>query len=232
MRRALSRAGGCWARRGRRTHEDRGPRPGEPGESGCGRPRHRLRGDRLSRGGAACSTRNAIETDGHFAGSDFRRADGVPAIRQRSGVRRDLVPARRLWLEPHPRDGDARARAGRRGQDLSRLFGHGLPARRALRPADRATRCTGRWRATSAGTNGEETVARSLGWMARRDRRGLEPGLGGRPAAAFNLVDPRQPDRHALAARPDRSRADRSRRCRRRCTRSTGCCSRWPTRRS
>jgi len=35
--------------------------------------------------------------------------------------------------------------------------------------------------------HGDQTVARSLGWMARGDRQGLEPGLDGRPAAAFNL---------------------------------------------
>ena len=35
---------------------------------------------------------------------------------------------------------------------------------------------------------GDRTIARSLGWMVRRDREGLEPGLGGRPAAAFNLT--------------------------------------------
>jgi muramoyltetrapeptide carboxypeptidase len=34
---------------------------------------------------------------------------------------------------------------------------------------------------------GDRTVARSLGWLSRRDRQGLEPGLDGRPAAAFNL---------------------------------------------
>jgi muramoyltetrapeptide carboxypeptidase len=35
--------------------------------------------------------------------------------------------------------------------------------------------------------DGEATVARSLGWMARGDRAGLEPGLRGQPSAAFNL---------------------------------------------
>ena len=34
---------------------------------------------------------------------------------------------------------------------------------------------------------GEATVARSLEWLTRRDPDGLEPGLDGRPAAAFNL---------------------------------------------
>ena len=40
---------------------------------------------------------------GHFAGPDAVARRGVPAIRQRPGRRRDLVRARRLWLEPHPR---------------------------------------------------------------------------------------------------------------------------------
>jgi muramoyltetrapeptide carboxypeptidase len=34
---------------------------------------------------------------------------------------------------------------------------------------------------------GDATIARALGWLARRDRQGLEPALGDRPAAAFNL---------------------------------------------
>lgn len=29
---------------------------------------------------------------------------------------------------------------------------------------------------------------RALGWFAKRDKAGLEPGLDGRPAAAFNLT--------------------------------------------
>jgi muramoyltetrapeptide carboxypeptidase len=35
---------------------------------------------------------------------------------------------------------------------------------------------------------GDVTVARTLGWLARGDRQGLEPELGGRPSAAFNLA--------------------------------------------
>lgn len=35
--------------------------------------------------------------------------------------------------------------------------------------------------------HGDVTVARSLGWLTSGDRQGLEPGLDGRPAAAFNL---------------------------------------------
>ncbi|KQU48249.1 LD-carboxypeptidase [Sphingomonas sp. Leaf339] len=35
---------------------------------------------------------------------------------------------------------------------------------------------------------GDETVARTLGWLLRRDQQGLEPGLAGRPAVAFNLA--------------------------------------------
>ena len=34
---------------------------------------------------------------------------------------------------------------------------------------------------------GDATVARSLGWMVKGDRQGLEPGLDGHPAVAFNL---------------------------------------------
>lgn len=35
---------------------------------------------------------------------------------------------------------------------------------------------------------GDKTVTRSLAWLAAQDRAGLEPSLGDRPAAAFNLA--------------------------------------------
>lgn len=35
--------------------------------------------------------------------------------------------------------------------------------------------------------DGDQTVTRTLQWLTRRDTRGLEPGLAGRPSAAFNL---------------------------------------------
>lgn len=38
-----------------------------------------------------------------------------------------------------------------------------------------------------ARVGGEDTIARSLNWLTRRDPAGLEPGLDRRPAAAFNL---------------------------------------------
>ena len=37
-------------------------------------------------------------------------------------------------------------------------------------------------------TGGDITATRSLGWMTRKDRGGLEPSLDGRPTAAFNLA--------------------------------------------
>lgn len=37
-------------------------------------------------------------------------------------------------------------------------------------------------------TGGDVTVGRTLGWLTRHDRAALEPSLGGRPAAAFNLA--------------------------------------------
>jgi muramoyltetrapeptide carboxypeptidase len=36
--------------------------------------------------------------------------------------------------------------------------------------------------------HGDHTVARTLGWLVDRNPQALEPGLGGRPAAAFNLA--------------------------------------------
>src|SRR3546814_6468390 len=37
-------------------------------------------------------------------------------------------------------------------------------------------------------TGGDVTVTRSLAWLTAHDRKGFEPSLGRRPAAAFNLA--------------------------------------------
>ena len=96
----------------------------------------------------------------------------------------------------------AQARPGGAAQDLSRLFRRRVPARRALCAADRpaGARADGE-RHPAAATATRRSRARSAGWRAR-DRAGLEPGLDGRPAAAFNLSILGGADRHALAARP------------------------------
>ena len=81
-----------------------------------------------------------------------------------------------------PKLGPAAARKAYAGySDMGFLLG-ALYARRIGRPVHGPM-------ATDINRNkGDETVARTLGWLVRGDRQGLEPDLGGRPAAAFNLA--------------------------------------------
>lgn len=128
-----------------------------------------------------------FETDGgHFAGPDERRTaaflefandPGIDAIwfaRGGYGSNRILHAAM-----PH-----LSAAAGRKTyvgySDMGFLLG-ALYARRIGRPAH------GPMPIDINRDGGDRTVARTLGWLTG-DRQGLEPGLGGRPAAAFNLA--------------------------------------------
>ena len=124
--------------------------------------------------------------DGHFAGSDAVRAaafldyandpafDAIWFLRGGYGSNRILATVM-------PRLTEAASRKAYLGySDVGFLLG-ALYARRIGRPAH------GPMAADIRRKNGDATVARALGWLARRDRSGLEPGLDGRPAAAFNL---------------------------------------------
>ncbi|WP_422396732.1 LD-carboxypeptidase [Sphingomonas ginsenosidivorax] len=126
-------------------------------------------------------------TDGHFAGSDFARAaafleyandpafDAIWFLRGGYGANRILA-----MVMPHlTRAAHHKAYVGY--SDVGFLLG-ALYARRIGRPVH------GPMVSDINRQDGEATVARTLGWLARRDRAGLEPGLNGHPSAAFNLT--------------------------------------------
>ena len=124
--------------------------------------------------------------DGHFAGSDAVRGgaflamandpglDAIWFLRGGYGSNR-LLPAVMAGLGPAAR---CKAYLGYSDADflLAALYARGI-GRPVHGPMVGDIRRQG----------GDAAVARSLGWLARGDRAGLEPGLDGRPAAAFNL---------------------------------------------
>jgi muramoyltetrapeptide carboxypeptidase len=124
--------------------------------------------------------------DGHFAGSDAARAaaflefandpafDAIWFLRGGYGSNR-ILPIILPQLGPA-----ARHKTYVGYSDMGFILG-ALYARRIGRPAH------GPMASDIRRQGGDQTVARTLGWMARGDRQGLEPGLDGRPAAAFNL---------------------------------------------
>ena len=130
------------------------------------------------------------EVDGHFAGSDEVRAaafldmandpaiDAIWFLRGGYGSNRLLARAMPL-LGP-----TAREKAYLGYSDAGFLLA-ALYARRIGRVAH------GPMVGDVRRQGGDATIARSLGWLARGERAGLEPGLdlgpGRRPAAAFNL---------------------------------------------
>lgn len=126
------------------------------------------------------------ETDGHFAGSDFRRAEAFLQYANDPGLDaiwflRGGYGSNRILPMVMPELGRAaRAKTYLGYSDAGFLLG-ALYARRIGHPVH------GPMASDIGRHDGEETVARSLGWMARHDRAGLEPRLDGRPAVAFNL---------------------------------------------
>lgn len=128
-----------------------------------------------------------LETDGHFAGSDIRRAAAFleyandPAF-DAIWFLRGGYGANRILQMVMPELGRAARHKSYLGySDVGFLLG-ALYARRIGRPVH------GPMVSDIGRTGGEQTVARSLGWLARGDRAGLEPGLDGRPSVAFNLT--------------------------------------------
>ncbi|HEX8486611.1 LD-carboxypeptidase [Sphingomonas sp.] len=127
-----------------------------------------------------------LETDGHFAGSDMRRGeafldyandpafDAIWFLRGGYGANRILS-----MVMPHLGRA-ARAKTYLGYSDVGFLLS-ALYARRI------GYAVHGPMASDIGRGGGEETVARSLGWLARRDRAGLEPGLDGQPCVAFNL---------------------------------------------
>ncbi len=126
------------------------------------------------------------ETDGHFAGSDFRRAAAFlqyandPAIDAIWFLRGGYGSNRILHMVMPELGRAARTKTFLGYSDVGFLLG-ALYARRIGHAVH------GPMASDIGRHDGGQTVARSLGWFARRDRAGLEPGLDGRPAVAFNL---------------------------------------------
>lgn len=123
---------------------------------------------------------------GHFAGTDEVRAAAFLEFANDPGIDaiwflRGGYGSNRILPAVLPKLGPAARHKTYLGySDVGFLLG-ALYARRIGRPVH------GPMASDINRRGGDETVARSLGWLARRDRAGLEPGLDGRPAAAFNL---------------------------------------------
>lgn len=129
------------------------------------------------------------ESDGHFAGPDARRAAAFLEFANDPGFAaiwfaRGGYGSNRILDTVMPQLNDAARRKKYVGYSDMGFMLAALYARRIGQvahgpmPVD-VLRSSG---------GGDATVARSLGWIARGERQGLEPGLGRRPAAAFNLA--------------------------------------------
>jgi len=128
-----------------------------------------------------------FRTDGgHFAGPDAARAAAFLEYANDPGFAaiwfaRGGYGSNRVLAEVMPELGRAAWTKAYVGySDMGFLLG-ALYARRIGRPAH------GPMVVDIGRDGGDRTVARTLGWLASGDRQGLEPGLGDRPAAAFNL---------------------------------------------
>ena len=126
------------------------------------------------------------EEDGHFAGSDARRAAAFLEYANDPSFAaiwfmRGGYGTNRILAEVMPRLGEAaRAKTFLGYSDVGFLLA-------ALYARGIGKAVHGPMVSDVRRANGDDTIARSLGWLARGERAGLEPGLGGRPAAAFNL---------------------------------------------
>lgn len=126
-------------------------------------------------------------SDGHFAGTDAERADAF--VRMANDPTIDAIwfgrggyGSNRLLERIMPALGPAaRDKAYIGYSDCGFLLG-ALYARRIGRPVH------GPMVIDLNREGGDVTVTRSLSWLTRRADAALEPGLGGRPAAAFNLA--------------------------------------------
>jgi muramoyltetrapeptide carboxypeptidase len=125
--------------------------------------------------------------EGHFAGSDAVRAAAFLEVANDPGVgavwfARGGYGSNRILAEVMPRLGPAAREKSYVGYSDMGFMLAALYARRIGRPVH------GPMATDINRVKGDETVARTLGWLTSRDRQGLEPTLAdGRPAAAFNL---------------------------------------------
>ncbi|MHA6724132.1 LD-carboxypeptidase [Sphingomonas sp. RS2018] len=124
---------------------------------------------------------------GHFAGPDALRAEAF--LRHANDPSVDAIwfgrggyGSNRILAEVMPRLGPAAHTKSYMGfSDIGFLLG-ALYARRIGRPIH------GPMASNVSEASKGASVGRALGWLVNRDRSALEPTLGGRPAAAFNLV--------------------------------------------
>jgi muramoyltetrapeptide carboxypeptidase len=126
-------------------------------------------------------------SEGHFAGSDAVRAAAFLEAANDPGVAaiwfaRGGYGSNRILAEVMPRLGPAARNKSYVGYSDMGFLLAALYARRIGRPVH------GPMATDINRDHGDETVARTLGWLVRRDAQGLEPGLDGQPAAAFNLA--------------------------------------------
>jgi muramoyltetrapeptide carboxypeptidase len=126
-----------------------------------------------------------FESSGHFAGTDERRRDSFLEFANDPGFDaiwfgRGGYGTCRVADHILPRlDEAARAKIylgySDAGYLLAGLYRNGFTVAHGPMPGDIASQ-------------GPEPVERALRWLIRRDRDSLEPGLGGSPAAAFNMI--------------------------------------------
>jgi muramoyltetrapeptide carboxypeptidase len=126
-------------------------------------------------------------SDGHFAGSDAVRAAAFVAMANDPAIDaiwfgRGGYGSNRILHTVLPQlNAAARGKTYLGYSDIGFLLG-ALYAARIGRPVH------GPMVTDIVRQGGDTTVARALGWLTARDRRGLESSLDGRPAAAFNLA--------------------------------------------
>lgn len=126
------------------------------------------------------------DRDGHFAGNDDTRAAAFLTMANDPSIDaiwfvRGGYGSNRLLSRVMPALGEAARTKTYLGYSDAGFLLAALYARRIGHP------CHGPMVADIARKGGDQTVARSLGWMVRRERAGLEPGLRGQPSVALNL---------------------------------------------
>lgn len=126
-------------------------------------------------------------SDGHFAGSDEVRAAALLEFANDAAFdaiwfARGGYGSNRILQRVIPELGRAAGDKTYMGfSDMGFLLG-ALYARRIGRQAH------GSMPVNLGADDPAPEVGRALGWLVNKDRAGLEPGLDGRPAAAFNLA--------------------------------------------
>jgi muramoyltetrapeptide carboxypeptidase len=126
-------------------------------------------------------------SDGHFAGADALRAAAFVGVANDPAYdavwfARGGYGSNRILATAMPQLNAHAARKAYVGYSDMGFLLAALYARGIGRPAH------GPMATDINRQGGDVTIARTLGWLARGEVQGLEPELGGRPAAAFNLA--------------------------------------------